>query len=318
VVSIKKKKKENHIYYYLRHSIRKGPRKIETTEKYLGVRVPRNIEQIKQEFLKGIHKKKWYPLFDQIKSRYSADIRLMPPSSREKELKTFATKFIYHTQKIEGSKLTLRETANLLDRGLTPKEKPLEDIVEAKAHDNLFFEIMGDEKYYNKKDLSYYTMLEWHRKLFHLSKPDIAGLIRKHQTAISGSKFVPPLPVEVYPLLREFFRWYGKNKSKIHPVELSALVHLKIVTVHPFADGNGRISRLMMNFVLRKKGYPLVNIPYEGRNSYYSALERSQINKTENSFVQWFMKRYVKENDTYLPRTNVAFTMFEGKVKALK
>jgi Fic/DOC family len=65
---------------------------------------------------------------------------------------------------------------------------------------------------------------------------------------------IPPLSVEVYRLLKEFFRWYDKNRSnKIHPIELAALMHIKVVTIHPFADGNGRISRLMMNFLLHKR-----------------------------------------------------------------
>ena len=104
-----------------------------------------------------------------------------------------------------------------------------------------------------QKDISLQLLLEWHRILLKETKADIAGKIRKHQVAISGSKFMPPFPAEVYPLLREFFSRYEKNKSKLHPVELAALVHLKFVTIHPFSDGNGRISRIIMNFVLHKK-----------------------------------------------------------------
>ncbi|MBU3958163.1 MAG: Fic family protein, partial [Nanoarchaeota archaeon] len=64
------------------------------------------------------------------------------------------------------------------------------------------------------------------------------------------------------PLLEEFFGWYNKNKGRLHSVELAALAHLKFVTIHPFSDGNGRISRLLMNFVLHKHGFPMLNIPY--------------------------------------------------------
>jgi len=101
---------------------------------------------------------------------------------------------------------------------------------------------------------------------------------------------MPPFPSEIYPLLREFFRWYYKNKKKLHPVELAALVHLKFVTIHPFTDGNGRISRLMMNFILHKHGYPLLNIPYEKRAGYYNALERAQIKKMDGIFAMVFQK----------------------------
>jgi Fic family protein len=312
MVNIKKKMTRNRTYYYLQHSIRKGP-KVETKEIYLGTKIPRNIEEIKGKLLKTIYEKEWYPLLDQIKERYSNEIKKMPISSRQKEMETFAIRFTYDTQRIEGSRLTLKETVNLLEKGLTPKDKPLEDVKEAEAHKRLFFDEVLDYK--KKKDLSFNIILEWHRKLFQSTKPDIAGRIRKHQTRISGSNFIPPLPIEVYPLLREFFRWYNRNKDTMcHPVELAALVHLKFVTIHPFGDGNGRISRLMMNFVLNKKGYPMLDIPYSGRNSYYTALERAQVKKVEAVFIQWFMRKYIKENDAYLDKTNTPFTMFAGKI----
>lgn len=101
-------------------------------------------------------------------------------------------------------------------------------------------------------------------------------------------------------MLRDFFKWYQKNKKNLHPVELAGLVHLKFVPIHPFGDGNGRISRLMMNFVLYKNGFPMLNISYKNRNSYYTALERSQIKKNEFIFLNWFLKRYIKENKKYL------------------
>ncbi|MGI0023144.1 MAG: Fic family protein, partial [Nitrososphaeraceae archaeon] len=195
------------------------------------------------------------------------------------------------SQRIEGSTLSLRDTSNLLERGITPKNKPIQDIKEAEAHKKLFYKILDYQK-----DLSYNTILEWHEFLFKETKPEVAGRIRKHKVGISGSKFSPPLPVQVHPLLMDFFKWYNKNMEKLHPVELAAIVHLKFVTIHPFGDGNGRISRLMMNFVLNKKEYPMFNISYEGRTSYYNALKRSQIKKEWNHFVLWFIKRYVDSN----------------------
>jgi Fic family protein len=219
----------------------------------------------------------------------------MPKSMKEKSIELFATRFTYDTQRIEGSTLSLRDTSNLLERGITPKNKPIEDIKEAEAHKKLFYEILK-----HHKDLSYNTILEWHEFLFRETKPEIAGRIRKHRIGISGSKFVPPLAVEVYPLLMDFFRWYTKNEERLHPVELAALVHLKFVTIHPFGDGNGRISRLMMNFVLNKKEYPMFSISYEGRTSYYNALERSQIKKESNHFLLWFIKKYIDSNKTII------------------
>lgn len=148
----------------------------------------------------------------------------------------------------------------------------------------------------HSKDLNLQVILQWNRILLSETKPDIAGKIRNHEVAISGSKFMPPLAIELDALLNEFFDWYNKNKSKLHPVALSALVHLKFVTIHPFSDGNGRVSRLMMNFILNKHGFPMLDIPYENRNGYYTALERSQIKQEDKIFLQWFFKRYLKEH----------------------
>jgi Fic family protein len=294
VARIKKKIIENHTYYYLEHSVR-VKRKVKKKEVYLGKNIPKNIKEITETMLIDVRKEKWHALLSRIKDKYSNEAKHMPSSSRQKEIQTFTIRFTYDTQKIEGSRLSLRETADLLERGITPKGKPIQDVKEAEAHNKLFYEILG-----YKNALSLNTVLGWHRKLFQETKPDIAGKIRKNRVGISGSKFMPPLPVEIYPLLKEFFAWYDKNKDKLHAVELAALVHLKFVTIHPFADGNGRISRLMMNFILNRKGYPLINIPYDGRNSYYNALERAQINKKDEVFALWFMRRYLKIYTMYL------------------
>ena len=294
MVRVKKKQAGKRTYYYLEHSTReKG--KVQKKEVYLGTKLPQNIEQIKERMLADIYREKWHPLLDRIKDNYAKETRLTPESSRKKEIETFAIRFTYDTQRIEGSALTLRETASLLESGRTPKDRPVEDVREAEAHKKLFHEMLE-----YKKDLSLNAVLDWHEKLFSETKPDIAGRIRKNRIGISGSRFVPPLPVEVYTLLQDFFKWYGKSKGRLHPVELAALVHLKFVTVHPFGDGNGRISRLMMNFVLNRKGHPMLNIPYKGRNSYYDALERAQVGKKDEAFVLWFIKKYVKAHKAYL------------------
>jgi Fic family protein len=169
------------------------------------------------------------------------------------------------------------------------------DVKEAEAHRDLFYEILQ-----SKKDITLQMMVDWHWKLFSNTKPDVAGKIRKYQVAISGSKFLPPSPVEVIPMLTEFFQWYNKNQNKLHPVELAAIAHLKFVTIHPFGDGNGRVSRLVMNFILNKKDYPMMDISYEGRIGYYNSLERSQIKQEDRIFLRWFVGRYVREYKRYL------------------
>ncbi|MCK5474120.1 MAG: Fic family protein [Candidatus Aenigmarchaeota archaeon] len=290
---VKKKAVGKHAYYYLEHSFRKDG-KIEKKEKYLGKTIPKNIEDVKKQFISEIYKSKWFDEFDRIKKGFLAQKKLMPASAIEKEKESFMIRFTYDTNRIEGSTLTLRETAELLLEGIAPKAKPMRDVKEAEAHKKVFYEMLR-----NKKKLSMQTVLYFHKKFFENTKEDIAGKLRQHQVAISGSKFMPPLSVEVYPLLVDFFKWYNYYENKLHPIELAALVHLKLVTIHPFSDGNGRISRMIMNLVLNNHEYPLFNITYEKRAGYYIALEHAQTKNNETIFLQWFFRRYIKENKRY-------------------
>ncbi len=293
MVVVKKKTADGREYFYLQHTVR-TPTGVQAREKYLGIKLPRDVETAKRDFLTEVYRERWYPLLDRVHSNYQKEKHSLPPSALEKRDRQFSIKFTYDTNRIEGSRLTYRETVELLERGLSPSQKPIEDIKKAEAHDRVFYETLLYEK-----DLSLQVILMWHKRLFDETKPDIAGKVRTHQVAISGSRFLPPSPVEVQLLLREFFRWYDRNKHTIHPVELAAGVHLRFVAIHPFADGNGRMSRLLMNFVLHKHGYPLLNIPYEGRRGYYNALERSQVKENDSTFIQWFFRRYLKEYSAY-------------------
>ena len=281
-------------YFYLEHSIRHGNR-VEKRERYLGPTIPRDLDRIKREFMDEIYRELWFQDFDRIKAGYAKHRRVLPPSAREKAIEAFATTFTYNTNRIEGSRLTLRETAALLEEGVSPSSRPLSDIKEAEAHRDAFYEMLG-----YKRDVSMQTVLYFHRRLLEGTKRDVAGRLREHEVRISGSRFVPPLPVEVYPLLLDFFKWYGRSRAKLHPVELAGLVHLRLVTIHPFTDGNGRVSRLMMNLVLNKHGFPMLDIPYEKRAGYYHALERSQVKGDDAIFLHWFFKRYLVENKRYI------------------
>lgn len=296
MVTIRKEERNGNTYYYLEHSFRLNG-KTQKREKYLGKTIPKNIDKIKRDFLYAVYREKWYPKFALIKSAFHNEQKGMPPEALEKYLESFMIKFTYDTQKIEGSTLNFRDTASLLLEGRTPSNKPLHDVREAEEHKKVFYELIR-----TKKGMSLNLILEWHYKLFKETKPNIAGKIRNHQVAISGSRFVPPPPAELNALLADFIKWYNKSKSKLNPVELAALVHLKFVTIHPFTDGNGRISRLLMNLVLNRHEFPMLNIEYKNRSSYYTALERSQTKPNESPFVQWFFKRYLKSNNAYLKR----------------
>lgn len=286
MVAIIKRKRGNQTYYYLYHDIRRGGHK--QKEIYLGKTIPENIEEIKQKFLLEFYREEWLPKLEIIYNNYVKTKKKLPKSVIKKELETFSINFTYNTQRIEGSTLTLKETFDLLRDGISPR-KPVQYAIETSKHQNVFFEMLEYEK-----DLSLEVVCMWHKKLFEETKKDIAGKIRNFDVRIQGSKFIPPSSPSLSILLKGFFKWYHTNKAKLNPVELAALVHLKFATIHPFGDGNGRISRLMMNFVLNKYDYPMHDIDYIDRRGYYNALERSSIQQNDMIFLRWFMSKYLK------------------------
>lgn len=294
MVRIRKRHLGENTYYYLEHSIRHAG-KTRKMERYIGNMIPPNIDVIKQDFVCDIYNERWRADIDRIRKNFLDEQKNMPKTVQEKEIRTFAVHFTHNTQKIEGSTLTRQEVADLLDRGISPKNKPMADVQESEMHNKLFHKMHIFEG-----DLSLQLLLNWHWELFGTTKPDIAGSIREYSVGMMGSKFVPPLPYEIQPMLTEMFTRYIDNKSKIHPVMLAALMHLDIVTIHPFGDGNGRVARLVLNFILHKNGYPMLDIPYEERRGYYNALEKAQVTKNELVFVQWFAKKYIKTHNTYL------------------
>jgi Fic family protein len=294
MVQVVRKRVGQHDYFYLQHTIRERGQP-EKKERYLGTSVPGNVETLSERFLHDIYLEQWEGALERIRKGYQVEVHRTSKSAIEKETEILSISFTYNSQRIEGSTLTHRETADLLEHGITPSGKPLRDVKEAEAHRQIFYDMLAYEN-----ELNLHKVLFWHRTLFLSTRPDIAGKLRDHQVRISGSKFLPPTPVEISPLLEDFFRWLRKKRLDYHPVELASLVHLRFVTIHPFTDGNGRLSRLMMNHVLKRSGYPLYVVPYQGRGSYYRALESAQTRKEPMVFVRWLVKRYIKEFQRFM------------------
>ena len=287
MVNIVEKTIGNKKAYYLHQTIRTKDG-YASKEKYIGSAIPENIDNIRFDFFLDLVSSKLNEI-DTIKEKKEKETKRMPAEIKEKELSIFSVKFTYNTNRIEGNTLSFKDTSLLLLDNITPSVKSSRDIKETEAHQKLFLELVKKEQ-----KITYQNLLEWHYQLFKDTKPGVAGKIRDYQVSISNTKFLPPTPIEIGPELKDFFSWYSKNKAKLHPVVLAALCHLKLVTIHPFGDGNGRITRLIMNIVLNNYKYPLYIIDYKDRKSYYSSLEFSQIRKEDIHFLNWFIKNYFK------------------------
>lgn len=289
-------KRGRRTYRYLVQSYRwKGA--VHKKQLYLGTTISRDIASSRIALEGTIWGETWFPDFDMIKAAYQRWLALLPPSVREKESEDFVLHFTYDTNRIEGSTLSLEDTRRLLERGISPASKPINDILEAKRHAELMRRLLRSPE---RVDLA--RLVGWHKELFSETKPDIAGRLRDYEVIIRGSQHIPPSGLEVRPMLLELIRRTGRAAPVRHPVQLAAEFHFRFEHIHPFGDGNGRVGRIALNAILGQNGFPMINIPYVRRRGYYRALELSSMGDNARPFLLWFFLRYSREMKAYLKR----------------
>lgn len=282
-------------YHYLSYSYREKT-KVLHIEKYLGKSIPdyEELAIIQEEFSYEIFKKLWMPTMEEITKKYRERFDSLPKPMQVKDLRIFGVRFTHNTNKIEGSTLTLRDVGLIVEDNIAPNNKPATDIIEAKSHMSVYEEMIT-----SKRAIDWELILDWHEKIFELTKPEIAGILRQYPVQISRSKYVPPQGNVEY-FLDDLLEWYKENKEKFHPAFLACMIHFRFVSIHPFGDGNGRMCRILMNYILFKNKYPMFDIDYKIRQSYYNALENSNLKEDDMAFIGWFCKRYIKANEKYL------------------
>ena len=271
--------KGNKAYYYLQHSFRKEG-KVVTKEQYLGKDIPSNIDDIKDDLEYKALKTTMIIKLRDIKAKFIKEQAKLPKQEKEKLIEDFLVHFVFDSSKIEGGSLTLNDTKGLFLHNITPKSKPAKDVKEAESYRKACYSMLDF-----KGKLSLKAVNRWHEMMFKETRDYIGGKIRTHRIMVSGSRAAFPHPEDVSKLLNKFFNWYGKEGQETNPVELAALAHLKFVSIHPYTDGNGRISRLLANYVLKSHGYPMLNIKFKDRMAYYKSLESSQINEKPKYFL---------------------------------
>lgn len=274
-----KRRKGKTEYFYLQHSFRKNG-KVITKELYLGKQIPENIKEIKAKLMHEPYKVLTEKL-EKIRENFEKEWKRVPKSAKQKELQEIAIAFTYNTNAIEGSTITLEEARLILEDKVAPS-KPIRDIRETESQAAVFLQMLKIEE-----NLSEQLLLRWHENIFRETKPDIAGQFRTY--AVRVGSYVAPDWKKVEPLIKQLVSFV--NESKLNPVEGAARAHYMFEKVHPFGDGNGRIGRLLLNFILWKNHYPILVIEYKKRKYYYKALEQS-----EEGFVNYFIKRYLSVN----------------------
>jgi len=170
----------------------------------------------------------------------------------------FRVGFTYSSNALEGNTLTESETKVVLEEGITIGGKPMRDHLEAIGNANAYDYIFTLAK---NKDITENDLKKLH-KLFY-QKIDLlqAGVFRKSVAYISGSNYPIPLPQQLPDLMLRLPPSMKALRKKYHPVVFSALAHKEFVFIHPFVDGNGRVSRLLMNLILLQEDYTIAIIP---------------------------------------------------------
>jgi Fic family protein len=203
--------------------------------------------------------------------------------------------YTFESNRIEGNTMTLRETDMVINEGLTISGKSMREHLEAINHQEaigFIKDLMQRNVSLNERDL-----LSIHNLILRGIIPEDAGRYRKVQVMIQGSTHMPPQPDMVAKEMEDYFIWHEINKNKLHPIILAAEMHERLITIHPFIDGNGRTSRLVMNLILLQKGYIIANIKgdYDGRMQYYQTLETAQTKNNKEDFLL-FVAQVEKEN----------------------
>lgn len=298
-----KLKRKNKTYYYLVENLKTAPGKRKQTRKYIGDQYPseNRLRGLMAEFEKQVedertrlHGHHYLPQteieeVDSINESFWKRYAAQNKSVQEQFDQNFIAVFVFNTNSIEGSTLSPKEVELLLEENISPK-KPLDDVLEAKSAQKTIQYIKNYDKELTEK-----LIKQLHQTYFQETKPYIAGQYKTKQNRIKGSDFDVTMPHEVPNQIKQLIQEYHRLKKELHPLELAAWVHWKFVSIHPFQDGNGRIARLLMNLVLHKNKYGMIDIKTKEKQTYFKALEKSNYNQNASPLATRLVRRFKKE-----------------------
>lgn len=209
--------------------------------------------------------------------------------------KYYDVELTFTSNAIEGNTLTLRETSEVIEHGITIGGKTLKDHLEAVDHYDAVLWMREVAAQTTPIDEDVVRAL--HRRIVARSEPDIAGVYSPHRRRIAGSPVVLPNPLRIPELMREF----GHALRQAAATPAAAFdAHFRLTAIHPFSDGNGRTARLLMNLMLLRGGYPPVAVRPEDRTRYLDALERASLADDMEPFQTFMHERLDATLEDYL------------------
>jgi Fic family protein len=230
-------------------------------------------------------------LYSKLKS-----IRPLSSESVRRLSEDFMIDYTFNSNAIEGSTLTLEETALVLKEGVTIGGKPLKHHLEAVGHRDAYYFV--EELIKDKTTISEKEIKDIH-SLVLMDRKEDRGVYRSVPVSIGG--YHPCQPYEVPIKMEQLMAEYNDEMQKLHVIERAAVFHLIFETIHPFIDGNGRVGRLMLNFELMKEGFPPINIKFTDREKYYNAFvhycnndfDTSKMTELVSEYAVYELKRYI-------------------------
>ena len=317
---VRKKQIKGKDYYYLVKSYRSNGKNKQKVLKYIGSVVPNsktlnsiiaeefNERKIQQLIRKDIKFKpfnvdmKFLQKAESLREKFYLKLDDLTPISRKQLIERFKTGYTYHSCSIEGNTLSRHQVDLVINKKESIAGKKLIEIQEVSNHKEALEYMMTENG-----DLSEEFIKRLHGVLtrdihkFKLDPKDdeydpdfIEGDYRKDQRYIKGADFIPVIPDLINFEMKDLLKFYNENKYTLHPLELASEFHLRFVVIHPFADGNGRMARLLMNFILDRSKFPMIDISVKNREAYIEALASGDSKKL-TKFIFHELESYTKE-----------------------
>jgi Fic family protein len=232
-------------------------------------------------------------LLDEIDS-FKAKFNLSKQSKNNSFTEALEIEYTYNSNSLEGNTLSLKETELVVNEGQTISGKSMREHLEAINHQEAISFIKN--KVESSTIFTTKELVSIHAIILRGILPKEAGHYRAVSITIKDRSFIACEPASIPRELEALFNWYEMNKNLIHPIILASKMKQRMLTIHPFINGNGKVSRLIMNFVLLQHGYLIANIKAENesRNGYFQSLKES-ISKENNDAFTLFLAQIEKE-----------------------
>jgi len=207
----------------------------------------------------------------------------------------------YTSNAIEGNTLSRQETALVLEKGIAVPGKKLRELTEAVNHAEALDRVLAHSKHH--RQITEADILSLHHQILKGIDDKNAGMYRRDPVRILGSKTILPNALKVPQLMTELVRRLQQTDQP--PERVAAELHYKLVTIHPFIDGNGRTARLLFNRVLLAAGYPVIVIAPEDRLDYLKVLEQAQTGGSSEPYYLFMRKAIEKSLDLCLKQAPI-------------